>query len=804
MSTRYRWSDLPKLLTLAILYALLANWVPGNLSIKGSTSVFWPPSGFAVAVLLLGGFRYWPAVFGGALASVVMDGYPLWRQLGVASGSTLEAVITVWLLLRSKDFSLELQRAQDYLWIFMAGTVGALASALTGTSILLMVGSIAAPTFLLTFVSWYQGNILSILLLTPLILVWRRIPWAWFLGARTIETSFFLGFVLLLGHVTFIGLRGEISTSTPLAYLTFLVVAWAAVRFGRHGALLVAFVTALQAPIGAVMGVGPFAADVARANLSSLWTYLLVLTVIGTTMALVLHQREQALEERKRVEGELRQSQERMYSFVRDAPVVLFVLDANGVFTFSEGRGLQTLGLRPGEAVGLSAFELYRAYPSIVDSLRRALGGQVHNAVHDLGAFVFDVYYTPLKDDKGRPAGAIGVATDITERKRAEVEREKLREQLSHAQRMESIGRLAGGVAHDFNNLLTVINGYAELALTRLPKSDKQRNELEEILKAGQRAAGLTEQLLAFSRKQILQPRALDLNRVVTDMRSMLKRLVGEDVEVRFLPCSEVPMVSADPHQLEQIIMNLAVNARDAMPRGGHLTIETSIVEGCENQDSVPELPPGRYVMLAVSDSGIGIDTATQKRIFEPFFTTKPPGKGTGMGLSMVHGIVAQSGGHISVRSELGQGATFRIHLPALGHMVTGVESPPIDAELHGDETILVVEDQADVRRYVAAVLLKYGYQVIEASSAPEALTVFDSHGVKIHLVLTDVVMPDMSGAELVARVAALRPEVKSLLMSGYTDEVMVQHGVIHEDASFIQKPFSPEELVAKVRAILG
>src|ERR1035437_6242236 len=394
---------------------------------------------------------------------------------------------------------------------------------------------------------------------------------------------------------------------------------------------------------------------------------------------------------------------------------------------------------------------------------------------------------------------------DITARKRAEEEKAKLEAQLQHAQRMESIGRLAGGVAHDFNNLLTVINGYSQMLLGGLSADNPLRDDLAEIHKAGERAAGLTRQLLAFSRKQVLEPRRLDVKRVVEEMRPLLERLGGGDVEVRGPLPAESGTVHADPHQLEQVIMNLAVNARDAMPGGGKLLIETAHVEWHESDiRSHPEARAGRYVMLAVSDDGVGMDEETRQRIFEPFFTTKEVGIGTGLGLPMVQGIVAQSGGYINVYSEPGQGTSFKIYLPAQAEAVADDWKAAAVPVLGGKETVLVVEDQAEVRKYAVAVLNSYGYRVIQAENAGEALLLRGRERGRIDLVLTDVVMPNVSGRELAHRLETLQPGIKVLFMSGYTGNVIEHQGVLEEGAAFIQKPFSPEELAGKVRAVLG
>jgi len=392
---------------------------------------------------------------------------------------------------------------------------------------------------------------------------------------------------------------------------------------------------------------------------------------------------------------------------------------------------------------------------------------------------------------------------DITEHKRAGEEKALLQAQLAQAQKMETVGRLAGGVAHDFNNLLTVINGYSKMLLGDLEPGDPLRNGLAEILKAGERAAGLTRQLLAFSRKQVLEPRRLDVNRVVEGMRPMLERLLGEDVEIRIALHAEDATIHADPHQLEQVVMNLVVNSRDAMPGVGKLLVETANVQRDESYArSHPDVPAGRYVMLAVTDTGVGMDEETKDRIFEPFFTTKGVGKGTGLGLSMVQGIVAQSGGYVEVSSVEGHGTTFRIYLPALTEEATDAGSPSALPALGGTETVLVVEDQAEVRNFTAAALKQYGYQVLPVENAEEALAACQR--TRVDLVLTDVVMPHVSGPDLADRLELLRPGIKVLFMSGYTGSVIAHHGVLEDGSKFIRKPFTSEELAGKVRAVLG
>ena len=382
----------------------------------------------------------------------------------------------------------------------------------------------------------------------------------------------------------------------------------------------------------------------------------------------------------------------------------------------------------------------------------------------------------------------------------------KHEEQLRQSQKMEAVGRLAGGVAHDFNNLLTAILGYSQLMQTRLDQASPLHREVEEIQKAGQRAASLTRQLLAFSRKQVLQPKVLDLNAVVTDIDKMLVRLIGEDIEMISFPDPKLGRVKADPGQIEQVIMNLAINARDAMPQGGKLIIQTSNVtlEDSYTSKRSLSLKPGPYVMLAVTDTGYGIDKKILPHIFEPFFTTKEQGKGTGLGLSTVYGIVNQSDGDIWVETEPGRGTTFKIYLPRVDNPAEEQQASESRESLFSvSETILLVEDEDVVRKLVHEILKMNGYNVLQAANGREALPICEQHAGPIHLMLTDVVMPQMGGRELAERVASLRPEMKVLFMSGYTDDAIVHHGVLDSGIAFIQKPFTPDSLARKVRDML-
>jgi PAS domain S-box-containing protein len=424
------------------------------------------------------------------------------------------------------------------------------------------------------------------------------------------------------------------------------------------------------------------------------------------------------------------------------------------------------------------------------------------------GAKVYwvEIFTFPITDmATGKVKGVVEYVRDITARQQAEEALRRSEEQLRQAVKIEAVGRLAGGVAHDFNNILTAITGYCELLLTKPDLQDPVRQDVTHILAAAEQAATLTRQLLAFSRKQVLQPRPLNLNRVVANLDKMLGRIIGEDIELVTVLGPDLWTVMADPGQIEQVIMNLVVNARDAMPQGGRLTIETANADLDEaySQRRV-EVECGSYVMLAVSDTGVGFDRESRDRIFEPFYTTKELGKGTGLGLSTVYGIIKQSGGYIWVYSEPGEGTTFKIYLPRLeapGELAEVSQIP--DSCEWGSETILLVEDEELVRRVTGRILARHGYTVLEAVSGSDALVVSREHAGSIHLMLTDVVMPGMSGQELAEEVKSQRPTMKVLFMSGYTENAIIHHGVLDPDIAFIQKPFKYDTLARKVREML-
>jgi signal transduction histidine kinase len=411
---------------------------------------------------------------------------------------------------------------------------------------------------------------------------------------------------------------------------------------------------------------------------------------------------------------------------------------------------------------------------------------------------------TPVPGEDGKPRQLVGTLLDITDRKRAEEEREALRAKLDQAQKMESIGRLAGGVAHDFNNLLTAILCYAELGMLRA-NDPRMKDYLQQIVDAAGRGARLTGQLLAFARRQVLEPRVIDLNELTSHAADMLRRLIGEDVELVWIPGRALGRVKADPGQIEQILVNLVVNARDALPGGGRLTIETDNATLTADQAGErAEVTPGEYVMLAVTDTGAGIAPETLAMIFEPFFTTKEAGKGTGLGLATCYGIVKQHRGHIAVSSEPGRGTTFRVYLPRVLEPPAQREPRPEPGEAAtGSETILVVEDYPPIRAMVREILSSLGYHVLTASDGEDALRASRAHDGIVHLLVTDVVMPRLGGKDLAVILGKERPGLRVLYTSGYTEDAIVQHGVLKPGVAFIAKPYRPGDIADKVRAVL-
>ncbi len=507
----------------------------------------------------------------------------------------------------------------------------------------------------------------------------------------------------------------------------------------------------------------------------------------------------------ERVEERVQQAEERHRMLFDSVPIPTVVHDTETLRILAVNEAaVRAYGWSREEWLSLTLLELRVGEPEAVRGGLRALGPGVETVTgvqhRKKGGSVIEVEVVTYPLELGGRPARISLVQDVTARKRLE-------EHLQQAQKLDAIGSLAGGVAHDFNNILSIILSYSSMLLESVKPDDAMRADLEEIHQAAQRASDLTRQLLAFGRRQILQPRPLRLDTIVLDMEKMIRRVLREDVELTIVPAADLGSANVDPSQLEQVILNLVVNARDAMSRGGKLTIETFETELDEaHARELLNVTPGRYIVLAVSDTGVGMDKATQARIFEPFFTTKRASKGTGLGLSTVFGIVSQSGGHVTVESEPGCGTVFKVYFPRV-EAANHSSLAPSPKLAGGTETVLVAEDEGQVRALICNILRRQGYTVLEASSGAEALRVCEGHRAKIDLLVADVVMPKMSGRQLADHLESTRPETKVLFMSGYSDESIMHHlqpgdssGVKVE---LLHKPITPESLARRVREVL-
>jgi len=508
--------------------------------------------------------------------------------------------------------------------------------------------------------------------------------------------------------------------------------------------------------------------------------------------------------ERKATEAALRESELRYRTLAEAAQDSIFIVDRDARIVYKNAASGERFGIRSQDAVGKRLAEVFP--PETADAMWRELSivfetGERRSTESSFatpsGDVSLETWLVPMIGRDGRPEAVMGVARDVTGRR-------LLERQFLQAQKMEAIGQLAGGIAHDFNNVLTAILGYSELVLDAVRGDAQLRADVEEIYKAGQRAGRLTRQLLAFSRKQLLAPQVLDLNDVLKELNKMLARVIGEDVHLAIVETPSLDRVKVDPGQIEQVILNLAVNARDAMPRGGTLRIATDHVDVTPAAARRhPGMTPGRYVTVTVRDSGCGMSREILAHVFEPFFTTKPVGKGTGLGLATVYGIVKQSGGYVAIDSEPGHGTTVTIYLQSVGSAPIEDARPAAVAPPRGTETILLVEDEPGVRALMQRTLEQSGYAVLKPTSVAEAVAIAAEPGRRIDMLLTDVVMPDLSGPDVAQRVVRLHPDVKVLYVSGFTNQIALDTGALSRRAAFLAKPFSPQALASKVRECL-
>jgi two-component system, cell cycle sensor histidine kinase and response regulator CckA len=642
-------------------------------------------------------------------------------------------------------------------------------------------------------------GVLDVVVLAMVVAVARfeRIPYVWraavFCGA-----GFALGLGLLLAIGTF-----------SLMFFVVCSVGATLLLGQRAGIIATVLGTATIMLVGVAGWTGPEVILATREYYATRWivialNFALVSTLLCMGIGRVLTTLERALAEQIASRRSLEEERALLRTFIDTLPDVVFTKDTQGRFVLVNPATLAVFRLQhDSEMIGKTVHDFY--VPALAERLHRddmaVIAGQVlaNQEVNTRSFEGHDRWYltlkAPIRDSAGAITGLIGISRDVTERR-------KLEEQLRQAQKMEAVGQLAGGVAHDFNNLLTIIFGYSDVLRAQVQEPGEMREAVDAIHDAAGRAAALTRQLLAFSRQTMLQPKVLDINETITSTSRMLSRIIGEDIQFSLVLDPSIAKVRVDPGQLDQVLMNLAVNSRDAMPQGGTLSITTQRVELTEAEATLLEIAPATYVRITVTDTGIGMPPEVQARIFEPFFTTKGVGTGTGLGLAMVFGIVRQSGGTIDVESAPGAGARFRIYLPAVPD-APAPSDQPAQERLAGSETVLLVEDDAGVRDLAVASLTAHGYRVLTASDGRDGLDVVAAHAGHIDLLVTDVVMPRMGGSDLAAQLRLQQPDVRVLFMSGYTDDAVVRQGVLHSEVAFLHKPFTMQALAAKVRAVL-
>jgi len=753
----------------------------------------WPPSGIALAALLLFGMRFWPGIAIGAFVVNVTSGIVPAGAAGIAVGNTLEALLSAWLLTSFAGFRVSLDRLRDVLALVLAAIASAPVSATIGVAVLTLSGGATGIPYGTIWLAWFSGDAIGMLLVTPLILSWVAGPPQRLSAREAVEAGVLASLLIAFTVVLF---------QTPFSYVyaIFPVTIWAALRFGPRGAATASFVVSALAVWDTVRGVGPFAGSTPVNNLSQLQIFIGLLALTTLILAAVIA-------ERRAAESALQRSRQQHRDILHHASVGVYQTDPDGKILLANPALARILGYGgPEELVGRNlADEVYwdQTQRAALIARYEPLGGdeglEVQWKRRDGSPIWVDLHARSVRDTAGGTAYFEGFVYDLTGRK-------QLEDQFRQAQKMEAVGRLAGGVAHDFNNLLTVIASCTDFILEDPTIAAEHRSDLTEVKKATDRATSLTRQLLAFGRTQVLRPSTICLNDRLAELLPMLKRLFEATIEIRIETSPNLWAVRADPGQIEQVLLNLALNARDAMPDGGVLTFATeNCVVAAERAGPGQEytMKPGDYVLLRVRDTGVGMEEDTQRRIFEPFFTTKQVGKGTGLGLSTAYGIVKQSGGYIKVRSSPGSGAEFLIYLPRTAAALDKITPPQHRSDVPASGTVLVVEDEAAVRQALQRILTGHGYTVVAAANGAEALELFITRKHEIDLLVTDIVMPAMDGRELARQCLALRDTLKVIYLSGYTRDSLLSQQTFEEGTEYIEKPFTRDAILERIAQVL-
>jgi len=796
---------------LAAAYTLAGKLGLALAFVNASATAVWPPTGIALAAVLIFGSWVWPGIFAGAFLTNELTAGSSVTSLLIASGNTLEALTAGYLVNRFAGGRHALNATRNIVRFALAGLAGAVVSATAGVATICAFGFADWFEYRAIWTTWWLGDVSGAIVVAPVILLWAGNPRFDWPAARRLELTLLALSFGVVGWVVFV------AATYPLAFLAIPVCVWAGFRFGQRDAATVVCAFSFIAVWASARGLGTFAQEWANDSLLLVQAFMAVASTVGLVVGTAASERRQAEESLRRSHTELESrvqartreleaSELRLKTMIEAEPACVKVVSTEGTLIDMNRAGLEMIGAQDLSHVAGRPLidlvhpddrdrylEMHRTVcggsPARVEFRVIGLTGQERWV--DTRAVPFDTY----GETGERIPAVLSVANDITDRKRLE-------DQLRQSQKMEAIGLLAGGIAHDFNNLLTAIAGNTDLVLLTLPEGDKRRNDLEEIAKASERAGGLTRQLLAVSRRQMLQPTVMDLNAMVADVQKLLRRTIPESIDLQ-LELSPVDNIRADRGQLEQVVLNLAINAGDAMPNGGTLRISTATVDIDDvwSQIHAP-MPVGRYVRLTLRDTGVGIPPETQARIFDPFFTTKSRDKGTGLGLAMVYGIVKQSGGYIWVDSDVGHGTAFEIYLPVVYEPVAAVQVAPSVPVRGGSQTILLAEDDAAVRRLARDVLKSNGYTVLDAGDGDEALEIARRYPAPIHALVTDVVMPGLNGRDLALKLTADRPDVRVIYTSGYTENVMIRAGFEH-GLTLLAKPFLPGDLLRKVNETL-
>ncbi|MGZ3565507.1 MAG: MASE1 domain-containing protein [Gemmatimonadaceae bacterium] len=785
------WTGYVTRVTLLAAVYLLAGRIGFMVSaVDPIVSSVWPPSGIALAAMLLMGPRFWPGiVIGGFILNLTGTIAPI-PALVIALGNTLEALLAARLL-TSVGFRPSMERLRDVLALVVLGAIASPpVSATVGVIVLALVRGAAGFPDWTIWATWFSGDALGIVLVTPLILTWAAGPPLRVSKRDVFEASLLAVLVIACSVVLW---RAPVS----YVYAIFPLTIWAALRFGVRGGAAASLVVSAIAVGYTVSGVGPFATSTPVNNLFSLQTFIGVLALTNLIIAAVIA-------ERRTVESALQRSRQQHQDIVNYASVGVLQTDLEGKIILANPAIARILGYeRPEHLLGLNmADDVYWDRTQRGGLIERFddLGGgdavEIQWKRKDGSPIWVDVHGRSVRDVVAPYFE--GFVYDLTSRKQLEL-------QFRQAQKMEAVGRLAGGVAHDFNNLLTVIASCTDFVLSDPTLGEEHRDDLTEVKKATDRATALTRQMVAFGRTQVLRPATINMNDRLTELLPMLKRLFESRIDIRIQPAKDLWSVRADPGQIEQVLLNLAINSRDAMPDGGTLTFTTEnrTIDANPSGVGMYRMDAGDYVLLRVRDTGVGMDEETQRKIFEPFFTTKGVGKGTGLGLATAYGIVNQSGGYIRVRTSPGQGAEFMIYLPR----TDAIAEKPAHAELHDDRpasgTILVVEDEPAVRNALGRMLIAGGYKVVSAENGAEALKLFGAGKDDIDLLITDLVMPGIGGRDLARQCTAIRDSLKVIYISGYTRDSLLSPQTFEEGTEFIEKPFTSDAILDRIARVL-